>query len=619
MNKRFLNWIMLALALLTAMYLLVTCAEKVINDDHDTAIQFKIAVANAGTSLVTRYVATISAPDMDTVTAELYLSEGMVVGRIDNIAEGSGRTVVLEGIDSTGTVVYRGETTDVTVSAGTTVTVSILMEPQVPMIRLAPAYTTGFSGDSIVVDIKAYNLDNLTMLELALTYDTSSLSFRQILAPSADSIRVWYEGPTLMITLWGDTLETIGTVGACTYDCQMLPDCRTLTDLGVNVTAIQALGITNVSDVYTDGMTARISSYRLQVTDTVKFEYSVPGAYLSDKAFTVREACGNGSVDYSLAVLDSPDWLTLRGTAAGSTPGTHNLGVTTAGLDTSQVYSARVRVVSDKVVDTSYVHVKLKFEGDGTPCDSLVRRACDSLARMMNQAINVTWDDPDSTFRPGDVDFTGVLALFERALYMCPGHDSARFGAAFSGLMVFLADPELNNLYEKFKNMHDTGGFFPVAPYPHIGIGGDLAPAGIPMTPVALPKVFTDFTRLHSVMAQAATTDPTISEVQDLLENSLIPKLVLAQQRVESIIQHNPQFKFSISAAMQGDPGAPPIVVDLPDFRTVLATAYAAEAMIHILVARNFDLPSYTIDEIEEAVQQSSDFTDLKSDGRAHM
>ncbi|MFH1373456.1 MAG: hypothetical protein ABII79_06665, partial [bacterium] len=46
---------------------------------------------------------------------------------------------------------------------------------------------------------------------------------------------------------------------------------------------------------------------------------------------------------------------------------------------------------------------------------------------------------------------------------------------------------------------------------------------------------------------------------------------------------------------------------------------YAAEAMIHILVARNFDLPSYTIDEIEEAVQQSSDFTDLKSDGRAHM
>ena len=241
------------------------------------------------------------------------------------------------------------------------------------------------------------------------------------------------------------------------------------------------------------------------------------------------------------------------------------------------------------------------------------------LAAKMDEAINNTWDDPDSTFRPGDVDFTEVLALFEQALYMCPDHDSARFGAAFSGLMVFMADPDLNDLYERFKNMDDTGGIFPVAPYPHIGIGGDLAPAGIPMTPAALPKVFTDFTRLHSLMAQAATTDPTISDVQDLLENSLMPKLVLAQQRVKSIIQQNPQFKFVISPAMQGDPGAPAIVIDLLDFRTVLATTYAAEAMIHILVARNFDLPSYTIDGIEQALQQSSDFTDLKSDGRAHM
>ena len=48
--------------------------------------------------------------------------------------------------------------------------------------------------------------------------------------------------------------------------------------------------------------------------------------------------------------------------------------------------------------------------------DSLVMVAGDSLGRMMDEVINETLDDPDSTFRPGNIDFTGVLNLYEQAL-----------------------------------------------------------------------------------------------------------------------------------------------------------------------------------------------------------
>ena len=253
--------------------------------------------------------------------------------------------------------------------------------------------------------------------------------------------------------------------------------------------------------------------------------------------------------------------------------------------------------------------------------DSIIQIANDSLAGMIDEAINQTLENLDSTFQPGDIDFTGVRDLYEEALTADPNNNDARFGAAFAGLMSFLADANLNYLYERFKNLIDTGGVFPISNLPEVTLGRSLTVAGMPMYPTKFHNTIIDITRLDPLMAKAAAADPNISEVQNLLETSLLPKVQRAQNHIAGIINENPDYEFTITPDMQGNPGANPIVVDLSDFRVILASLHAIEASLHIFVARDLDLSSYTVSGLEEALQRNSSFLSLRGGeiGAGHM
>ena len=250
-------------------------------------------------------------------------------------------------------------------------------------------------------------------------------------------------------------------------------------------------------------------------------------------------------------------------------------------------------------------------EPDAERADSLVSLAGDSLGKVMDEMINQTLENLDSTFRPSDIDFTGVLSLYEQALVCDPSNNDARFGAAFTGLMSFLADPTLNDLYERFKNVIDTGGVFPTSRLPEITLGRAAEIEGVPATPGGFTKVLTDFVRLDAQLVKVAASDPTIGEIQELLETSLLPKITTAESRLQAVISI-PGYEFIITPQMQGNPGASPIELDRADFRVILASLHALEAAIHIFVARDLNLPSYTIEGVEEALQQESDFLSLK-------
>ena len=253
--------------------------------------------------------------------------------------------------------------------------------------------------------------------------------------------------------------------------------------------------------------------------------------------------------------------------------------------------------------------------------DSIIQIANDSLAAMIDEVINQTLENLDSTFRPGDIDFTGVRDLYEEALTADPNNNDARFGAAFAGLMSFLADDNLNYLYERFKNLIDTGGVFPLGNIPEVTLGHSLTVAGLPMYPTEFHKILIDITRLDPLMAKAAAADPNISEVQNLLETSLLPKVQRAQNHIAGIINENPDYEFTITPDMQGNPGANQIVVDLSDFRVILASLHVIEASLHIFVARDLDLSSYTVSGLEEALQRNSSFLSLRGGaiGAGHM
>ena len=82
---------------------------------------------------------------------------------------------------------------------------------------------------------------------------------------------------------------------------------------------------------------------------------------------------------------------------------------------------------------------------DTAGCDAalaLIADANDSLGRQLFELIDVTLDDPDTSFRPDEVDFTGLNQLYSSALELCPSNRDAKFGVAFTSLMLFLVDPD---------------------------------------------------------------------------------------------------------------------------------------------------------------------------------
>ncbi len=258
-------------------------------------------------------------------------------------------------------------------------------------------------------------------------------------------------------------------------------------------------------------------------------------------------------------------------------------------------------------------------ESDCTRAANLVAQANDSLANQMDVVINQTLENADSSFRPRDIDFTGVYNLYNEAVALCPTNLDAQFGAGFTGLLLYLADPELNDLIDRIKYMVDTieansGPPKPLSMLPLIDIGGPLAPDAIPLHVGGFIDALPSLVTLDYGIVSEAATDPTIGEIQNNLETQLLPKIVTARGRLATILGVA-DYTFTITPEMQGNSGADSIVLDRTDFSVFLAVAYAAEAALHIFCARDLDFSPISIAGVEDALNQTSTFLDLKPAG----
>ncbi len=257
--------------------------------------------------------------------------------------------------------------------------------------------------------------------------------------------------------------------------------------------------------------------------------------------------------------------------------------------------------------------------GGDADCDSaaaLIVIANDSLASQMDDVINVTLDNPDSSFRPREVDFSGLNELYEQAVTLCPTNPDAQFGSAFTGLMIYLADTALNNLIDRIKYAADTISYGskvapPLKMFPTIVDGRKLTPDGIPMTANGFVDILPSLVSLDFAIMDAAPDDPQISEIQDHFESQLLPKIANARIRLANIL-NDANYTFVITPEMQGNSGADSIVIDRTDFSVFLAVAYAAEAAIHIFLARDLDIYPYSIASVETALNSGSSFLNLR-------
>ncbi len=259
-------------------------------------------------------------------------------------------------------------------------------------------------------------------------------------------------------------------------------------------------------------------------------------------------------------------------------------------------------------------------EGDPTPCDEaalIVATANDSLGRQMYELIEITLDDPDSTFRPRDVDFSGLNGLYQQATALCATNIDASFGLAFTGLMVFLQDETMNDFIDRMKYVFDTLNFYPPSPLgklPGVPTGGSMTLDGMPLATGDIFRVLPAFYELDRAVMRVAAGDPMISEFQTIIETSLLPKVVQARTYMDKVLNY-PDYTFTVTPMMQGNAGADNVVLDRSDFEVIQSCLYGAEAGLHIFLARDLDLTEYSDAGITTALDQASSFLSLKEAG----
>jgi hypothetical protein len=252
---------------------------------------------------------------------------------------------------------------------------------------------------------------------------------------------------------------------------------------------------------------------------------------------------------------------------------------------------------------------------DPDKAQALVTAANKAFAQKMDMAINYTLVDPDSSFRPRDIDFSTVHVLYDSAANMDTTNQDAKFGSAFTGILVFLADPDFNTFVDDVKNLADTSEIFKAPGIPRFDMGGPEVITGIPFFPGRLAGIMPNLSKLDRATQLAATAtasgSPTIGRLQTILETQLLPNLEQARQLLEVLLE-DPEYAFVITPAMQGNPGADTIVITHPDMHVFCATIEAIEASLYVFFSRNLDLSSYSVAGVNAALSQNSSFLDIK-------
>uniref|UniRef100_UPI00406A3797 kelch repeat-containing protein n=1 Tax=Archangium gephyra TaxID=48 RepID=UPI00406A3797 len=152
----------LLLALTVA--LLVGCADS---SSEPGSARFAVSVRQALASRIARVSVTSSAADIPSVTVDLAPSNGVWGGTIGNLPAGPNRSFLARGFDASGTLLFEGSSSGVTISTHQTTLVAITLqelhppppfENEAPLIdALVASSTSVVPGGSISLEAKAHD------------------------------------------------------------------------------------------------------------------------------------------------------------------------------------------------------------------------------------------------------------------------------------------------------------------------------------------------------------------------------------------------------------------------------------------------------------------------------
>ena len=259
-------------------------------------------------------------------------------------------------------------------------------------------------------------------------------------------------------------------------------------------------------------------------------------------------------------------------------------------------------------------------DGGGTVVDpsgaeQKVVEANEALELVLYDMINAP--EPEE---PSELDFTVPYGLYNEALALDPANADANFGAGLCGLMMITQDTEINQAWDEWSAFLDTTELFeppggaglqgcqPSLPgFPSFQELSNLPPAMVPAA-------------IGGMVAMAASSPPMFSDLQNLIENELLPRLQEAYNRLE-VVDDDPAYVFTVTPQMQGDPEEDSVELDLTEIYAMEVSLLVADAFARILISYNVDFASYDSLGLLQAFQQnaSNSFLKLRSGGAGHL
>ncbi len=164
------------------------CSEKVVNDpapdfgEANLVIDIQRAPEDPE-RLIGVYRLTVTAPDMDTVIADMQVIDGQYVVGTVQVPIGDRRRFVLEFVQGPETaspiVFYRGEAV-ANVRPGGVLTLDIVLRPVAPIAKLWPGHVDVSPGGDFSLDLNLYNLPAISEFAISLRWDDDFVRVSEI-------------------------------------------------------------------------------------------------------------------------------------------------------------------------------------------------------------------------------------------------------------------------------------------------------------------------------------------------------------------------------------------------------------------------------------------------------
>jgi hypothetical protein len=208
----------------------------------------------------------------------------------------------------------------------------------------------------------------------------------------------------------------------------------------------------------------------------------------------------------------------------------------------------------------------------------------------------------------GDItnkNFSNVEKLYAEAVAADPTNPTANFGAAFSHLLVTMSDTAIRNTLNRWEG---TAKNTPSAML-KFGIPTGAGDMTVPTRVLG--------TNLMKIIQTAKSDPPTITEMQNLMRDRILPRINYAIARL-AVVEQNPSFELRISGKMQGSPGRADVYLDMTEVYVMEAMLYGIKSSVEQFLVFKFELASYSTKAAVAALQQNSTtFFVLAPDGAA--